>query len=83
MGNLDNMMQAYETIQKVESRVESVLRKIGKAYGDVEPNGDLASLKVESKAKGPGNFLDFFKQKNIFVDVFLCRFDPDCVVGGI
>lgn len=54
MGNLDNMMQNYETICKAESQSESVIRKIEKAYLDVNPQADISQLRVESRNQGSG-----------------------------
>jgi len=62
MGNLDNMMQCYEVLGKTESLVEGVIKKLLKAYQDVEPKADINKLTVEAKSLGNGkeNPLIFF-----------------------
>ena len=59
MGNLDNMMQSYEEIQKVEHNVEATLKKIIKAYKDIKPGEDIKKLQVDSKTYGPTDIHKF------------------------
>jgi len=51
------MMLNYENIQKIESTVESLIKRIQKAYLDVEPKADPTKMMVESKDLGNGRFL--------------------------
>ena len=48
------MMLNYESIQKIEGSVESLLKRIQKSYVDVEPKADLNKMMVESKDQGNG-----------------------------
>lgn len=57
LGNFDNMMLNYESIQKIEGSVEHLIKRIQKAYLDVEPKADLTKMLVESKELGNGRFL--------------------------
>ena len=59
MGNLDNMMQSFASVDKVESLVEGVIKKITKAYLDVNPGADVTKMTVESKSLGNGTFLAY------------------------
>ena len=52
LGNLDNMMLNYEILQKLEHQIEIILKKIDKAYSDVNPKNTLNKLKVESREIG-------------------------------
>jgi V-type H+-transporting ATPase subunit C len=64
LGNFDNMMLNYENVQKIESTVEGLLKRIQKAYLDVEPKADLQKMMVESKENGnvdPETFVLKFK----------------------
>lgn len=53
LGNLDNMMQNYEIIQKVEHQVEMVIKKIIKCYTDLNAKNDPNKLLVDSRKSGP------------------------------
>lgn len=54
LGNFDNMMLNYEAVSKIESQVESLLKRIQKTYQDVDPKADLEKMKIESKDLGSG-----------------------------
>lgn len=53
------MMLNYESIQKIESQVESLVKRIQKAYLDVEPKADLQKMMVESKDLGNGKLFHY------------------------
>lgn len=46
------MMLNYENITKLESQVEALIKRIQKAYLEVEPKADLTKMMVESKESG-------------------------------
>jgi hypothetical protein len=48
------MMLNYENIQKIEGSVEHLIKRIQKAYLDVEPKADVTKMLVESKDLGNG-----------------------------
>lgn len=48
------MMLNYENIQKIEGSVEHLIKRIQKAYLDVEPKADPTKMLVESKELGNG-----------------------------
>jgi len=52
LGNFDNMMMNYEAVSKIETQVEHLLKRIQKAYLDVEPKADLEKMKIDSKDHG-------------------------------
>lgn len=55
LGNFDNMMLNYESVGKIESQVEGLIKRIQKSYIDIEPKADLQKMVVESKDLGPGS----------------------------
>lgn len=60
------MMVNYETVGKIENSVENVIKRILKAYNDVDPKAVIANLVVDSKDLGP-----------VTVDKFLTKFSWD------
>lgn len=64
LGNFDNMMMNYEVVTKLESQVEGCIKRIQKAYLDVEPKADLEKMTVESKELGPTDIVTFVKNFN-------------------
>ena len=66
LGNLDNMMLNYEIISKLEHQVEVIIKKIDKAYSDINPKNTLSKLKVESREHGAED-----------IDRYLTRFTWD------
>ena len=55
LGNFDNMMLNYESVGKIESQVEGLIKRIQKSYLDVEPKADLQKMLVDSKDYGTGS----------------------------
>lgn len=74
MGNLDNMMRNYEVIQKVEHQVEIVLKKLSKAYLEINPKADINSFLVDSRKSGPGKQPFCAFESNSFVIVSIDQF---------
>jgi hypothetical protein len=62
------MMLNYEAISKIEGQVEGLLKRIQKAYLDVDPKVDLEKLKIESKDLGSGMYI--FLQQLILLHLF-------------
>ena len=52
-------MLNYEVCNKMEATTESILKKIDKAYTDINPKNDMRKLKVESREHGTGNNQNF------------------------
>ena len=50
------MMSNYEVVGKLEHTTEQILKKIEKAYTDVNPKNIFKKLKVESREHGAGGF---------------------------
>lgn len=46
------MMLNYENVNKIEGQVEGLIKRIQKAYLEVEPKADLQKMLVESKDLG-------------------------------
>ena len=42
------MMMNYEVLQKLESNCESVIKKIQKAYSDIEPEKSLSDVEIKA-----------------------------------
>lgn len=50
--NLETMMMGFETASKLEHNTESLLKKIDKAYSDIDPRNSIKKLKVTTRNLG-------------------------------
>lgn len=64
MGTQDNSIRNLDQIIKLESTSEGILKKIEKAYTDIDPKNKVKNLKVESRSSGGqveiGKYLENF-----------------------
>jgi hypothetical protein len=59
LGNLDTMMHNYDIIQKFDTMIEGILRKLEKSFVELNPNNHSSRLKAQSKELGVVTIEDF------------------------
>ncbi len=52
LGSLDTMLQALDKINRSENFSDNILKRVEKAFGELEPDKSLYVLNVESRDKG-------------------------------
>jgi len=62
VGNADNRYMSYEESNKLEHGCEQLIKRIEKAYIDIDPKNKLENMKVESKQGSNETIEDFLSK---------------------